>query len=241
MKYIVANFKLNGSIEFIKNYCKDINNIVNNPNNMWIALPNVYLNFAKDFAKNNIVIGAQNISAYNSGAYTGEVSAQMAKDVGAQFTLIGHSERRHIFGESNEQIAKKIQLATQNNLKVILCVGEKLEEKAKYKSVIASQLKLALQNADLSNIIIAYEPVWAIGTGKVATIKDIIKVHDYIKGYLQKYFGTELPVLYGGSVKASNSKEILSLSQVDGVLVGGASLKAEEFAKIYFSQNIIGE
>lgn len=236
MKYIVANFKLNGSKQFIDDYCKDINKLVNKPANLLIALPSVYLHFANDFAKNNIQIGAQNISEYACGAYTGEVSANMVKDMGATFTLIGHSERRNVFGENLETIAKKVKLATQNNLKVILCVGEKLEDKAKYKSVISGQLKSALNQADLSNIIIAYEPIWAIGTGKVATTKDIVKVHSYIKDYVLKNYSTNIKVLYGGSVKASNSAEILSLKEVDGVLVGGACLKADEFSKIYFSQ-----
>ena len=236
MKYIVANFKLNGNSQFIADYCKDINTCVNNPRNLLIALPSPYLFCASKFAKNNIGVGAQNISEYTTGAYTGEVSALMAKDMGASFTLIGHSERRNVFFETNEQIAKKVEVALKNNLKVILCVGEKLDEKSKYKSVIAQQLKTALKNVDLSNVIIAYEPVWAIGTGKVATLNDIKKVHSYIKDFTAKNFGTSLPVLYGGSVKASNSGQILKLAEVDGVLVGGASLKANEFAQIYNSQ-----
>lgn len=236
MKYIVANFKLNGNSQFISSYCKDINSFVNNPENLLIALPSPYLHFADSFAQNGIQIGAQNISEYSSGAYTGEVSAQMVKDLGATFTLIGHSERRNIFGESLETIANKMEVALKNNIKVILCVGEKLEDKTKYKSVISCQLKSALKNVDLSNIIIAYEPVWAIGTGRVATTKDIVRVHGYIKDFLLKNYKANVPVLYGGSVKASNSAEILELDQVDGVLVGGASLKADEFSKIYFSQ-----
>lgn len=236
MKYIVANFKLNGDLQFIKNYAADLNLQVNKPTNMMIALPNVYLHLKKHFVKNSILIGAQNVSEYQKGAYTGEVSAKMLSDIGADFVIIGHSERRHVFGETNEQIAAKVKIALQNGLKVILCVGEQLEEKNKYRFVISEQLKTALKDVDLSNVIVAYEPVWAIGTGKVATTKDIIKVHDYIKQLVNKKFNYNVPVLYGGSVKPNNSAEILALSQVDGVLVGGASLNAEEFSKIYLSQ-----
>lgn len=236
MKYIVANFKLNGDSQFLKQYCTDINNFVNNPQNMLISLPSAYLHFAEHFARNSIAVGAQNISEYTSGAYTGEISANMVVDLGATFTIIGHSERRHIFGETNQQIANKIQVALNSGLKVILCVGEKLEDKENYKTIIANQLQSALENVDLGNIIIAYEPVWAIGTGEVATTEDIIRVHDFIKQYVLQHFNKNVAVLYGGSVKPSNSAEILALNQVDGVLVGGASLKAKEFSDIYKSQ-----
>ena len=120
MKYIVANFKLNGNSQFVADYCEDINIYVNNPHNLLIALPSPYLFYASKFAKNNIGVGAQNISEYTSGAYTGEVSALMAKDMGASFTLIGHSERRNVFFETNEQIANKVEVALKNNLKVIM-------------------------------------------------------------------------------------------------------------------------
>jgi len=236
MKYIVANFKLNGDSQFISDYFKKLNKLIKKPKRMMVALPYIYLNSAKMLTKNGIAIGAQNVSEYEAGAYTGEVSAKMLADIGANFVIVGHSERRHVFGETNEQIAQKVKQALKNNLQVILCVGEKLEDKTKYKSVISAQLKTALQGVDLSNIIIAYEPVWDIGTGKVATIKDIVKVHTFIKEMVNKNYGADVPVLYGGSVKPSNSNEILKLSVVDGVLVGGASLKTQDFADIYNSQ-----
>ena len=236
MKYIVANFKLNGDTQFISDYSKNLNRLVRKPKNMMVTLPYVYLNSVKLFSKNGIVIGSQNVSEYDTGAYTGEVSAKMVADIGAKFAIIGHSERRHIFGETNEQIAQKVKQAQKNNLQVILCVGEKLEDKTKYKSVISAQLKTALQGVDLSNIIIAYEPVWAIGTGEVATLKDIIKVHKFIKEFINKNYEADMPVLYGGSVKPSNSSDILKLNIVDGVLVGGASLNPQSFVDIYNSQ-----
>ena len=236
MKYIAANFKLNGDLQFIEDYSKKLNKLIKKPTNMLIALPFIYLNNAKALSKNGVLVGAQNLSEYEAGAYTGEISAKMIADVGAQFVLVGHSERRHVFGETNEQIAQKIKQAIKNNLKVVLCVGEKLEDKSKYKSVIAAQLKSALAGVNLSNIIIAYEPVWAIGTGKVATTKDIVKVHSFIKEFVLKNYSVNLPVLYGGSVKPANSAEILKLDVVDGVLVGGASLKPADFVDIYNSQ-----
>ena len=236
MKYIAANFKLNGDLQFIEDYSKKLNKLIKKPTNMLVALPFVYLNNAKALSKNRVLVGAQNLSEYEAGAYTGEISAKMIADVGAQFVLVGHSERRHVFGEINEQIAQKIKQAIKNNLKVVLCVGEKLEDKSKYKSVIAAQLKSALAGVNLSNIIIAYEPVWAIGTGKVATTKDIVKVHSFIKEFVLKNYSVNMPVLYGGSVKPANSAEILKLDVVDGVLVGGASLKPADFVDIYNSQ-----
>ena len=236
MKYIAANFKLNGDLQFIEDYSKKLNKLIKKPTNMLIALPFVYLNNAKTLSKNGVLVGAQNLSEYEAGAYTGEISAKMIADVGAQVVLVGHSERRHVFGETNQQIAQKIKQAIKNNLKVVLCVGEKLEDKSKYKSVISAQLKSALAGVNLSNIIIAYEPVWAIGTGKVATTKDIVKVHSFIKEFVLKNYSVNLPVLYGGSVKPANSAEILKLDVVDGVLVGGASLKPADFVDIYNSQ-----
>lgn len=235
MKYIIANFKQNGDKQFITDYAKQINKLLKTPTNLYIALPSGYLYMSNLFSKNKINIGAQNISNQPKGAFTGELGANMAGDLGANFTLIGHSERRNIYGETNSQIAQKIALAQQYGLLVVLCVGETLQDKSKYKSVLSKQLKESLQNANLDNLIIAYEPVWAIGTGLTATTADIVKVHKYIKEYMSKNYGKNVAVLYGGSVNASNSKDILALELVDGVLVGGASLKPDQFAQIYNS------
>ena len=155
----------------------------------------------------------------------------MVKSAGATFCLVGHSERRHIFGESNEELAKKICAAVGSGLKVIYCVGETIDEHTRLKSVLTDQLS-ALKGCDLKCVIIAYEPVWAIGTGKVAKQADIIKAHKFIKEYINKTYGTEVRVLYGGSVNSENANEILSLDVVDGVLVGGASLDAIKFSNI---------
>ena len=239
MKFIVANIKQNGDERFFCDYAKTLGKLVKNPTNLLVAIPSVYLHLSKNFAKHNIVVGAQNISSFAKGAYTGEVGANMVKEMGCQFTIVGHSERRNLLAETNEQIKAKINQAKQNSLTVILCVGENLEDRKKYKSILASQIDAALSGTDLDNIMLAYEPVWAIstsGTGKIATIDDIKTIHAYIKEYISKKYNTTLPILYGGSVKPSNCEEILALDCVDGVLVGGASLKPEDFAKIYLSQ-----
>ena len=157
----------------------------------------------------------------------------MVKSAGASYAIVGHSERRQYFAETNEMLNKKLNACLNAGLKVIFCIGESLEEKSKYKSVLKKEILEGFAGIkDFSNIVVAYEPIWAIGTGKVATTDDIKKVHSFIKGLFKEAFGVDMPVLYGGSVKPSNSKEILALSEVDGVLIGGASLKAEDYTSI---------
>lgn len=232
-KYIVANWKMNNDFSDIPEFVKYIKKNAKGEENLVICVPSVMI---KDFAsasKKFVETGAQNCHFAKSGAYTGEVSASMIRSAGASYVILGHSERRHTFGETNEMINKKIISALAEGLKVIFCVGETLDEKSKYKSVLKSQLLEGLKGiTNFENIIIAYEPVWAIGTGKVATTADIEKVHKYIKNLINENFNVNLPVLYGGSVKPSNSAEILALSEVDGVLIGGASLKAEDYIAI---------
>ena len=232
-KYIVANWKMNNDFSDIPEFVKYIKKNAKGEENLVICVPSVMI---KDFAsasKKLVETGAQNCHFAKSGAYTGEVSASMIRSAGASYVMLGHSERRHTFGETNEMINKKIISALAEGLKVIFCVGETLDEKSKYKSVLKSQLLEGLKGiTNFENIIIAYEPVWAIGTGKVATTADIEKVHKYIKNLINENFNVNLPVLYGGSVKPSNSAEILALSEVDGVLIGGASLKAEDYIAI---------
>ncbi len=231
MKYIVANFKLNGNTQFFKSYFKEIKKYVKKPINMMFAMPNCYLHLS---SLGNFTIGAQNISHKSSGACTGEISAEMAKDLGAKFCLVGHSECRKR-GETDNQIEQKLKLSRQNGLTSILCIGETLDEKLAFRQVLKRQLEV-LENVDKDNIIIAYEPVWAIGTNKTATTRDIKAVHGFIKKYLMEKYGKAVPVLYGGSVNAINSRDILKLDVVDGVLVGGASLNALNFSNIYKSQ-----
>ncbi|MDR1476939.1 MAG: triose-phosphate isomerase [Rickettsiales bacterium] len=177
--------------------------------------------------------GAQNCSDKSAGAYTGEISAAMAKDAGAKFVICGHSERRTLYGETSETVAAKAAAALGSGLTPIICIGETLEEKdsGRADAVIEEQFKKSMPaGATTKNIIVAYEPVWAIGTGRAATTQDIIEIHMKIRDAARAALGgPDVSILYGGSVKGSNAKEIFSIKDVDGVLVGGASLKADEF------------
>lgn len=232
-KYIVGNWKMNNDLSDIEGYVDYLNNNLENKNNVIACVPYTMIKTFADTAKSTIGTGAENCYFAEKGAYTGEISAKMLKSAGAEYVIIGHSERRQIFGETNEMISKKIAAVLQEGLKVIFCIGETLEQKDDFKAVLSKQIVEGLAEiSDFSNIIVAYEPVWAIGTGKVATIDDIKAVHAYIKEELSSSFNVDLPILYGGSVKPDNSAEILALEDVGGVLVGGACLKAESFAEI---------
>ncbi len=187
-----------------------------------------------------IQLGVQNIHFEDSGAFTGEVSAGMAREAGAAFALIGHSERRHVFGETDEEVALKVRAARRHGLVPVVCVGEKLEERqaGRVEEVILRQLdaaSAALAESE-DRFLIAYEPVWAIGTGETATPADASAAHATLRARLEESLGisraTRVPLLYGGSVKPGNAEELLSVAEVDGVLVGGASLDPESYAGI---------
>ena len=189
----------------------------------------------------NIKIGAQNVHFEEKGAYTGEVSAKMLKSIGVEYVIIGHSERRQYFAETDETVNKKIKAALENKLKPIVCVGETLEqrESGKTEEIITTQTKLALEGLtkeQVKGIIIAYEPIWAIGTGKTATSEDANNSIKAIRKEIASIYGEDIAeeviIQYGGSVKSSNAKELFACSDIDGGLVGGASLKPEEFSKI---------
>lgn len=186
----------------------------------------------------NIHVGAQNVFYEDKGAYTGEVSATMLKSINTEYVIIGHSERRRYFNETDEIVNKKAKKALENGLKPIICVGETLEEKEQGKAieVITNQVAKALKDLtikDLSNTIIAYEPIWAIGTGKTATKEDAESSIKSIREKIKSIFNTDdVSILYGGSVKPENAKELFSMPNIDGALVGGASLKADSFAGI---------
>jgi triosephosphate isomerase len=189
----------------------------------------------------NIKLGAQNLFWEEEGAFTGEISAKMIKDCGAQYVIIGHSERRKYFFEDEQIVNRKIKVALKNNLIPICCVGETLQEREENKtiSIIETQLEGAfkdLKEEDMFNIIIAYEPVWAIGTGKTATPQQAEEVQKFIRDWLENKFSKDLSqslrILYGGSIKPSNIKELMKKENVDGGLVGGASLEANSFIEI---------
>jgi triosephosphate isomerase len=184
--------------------------------------------------------GGQNVCAASEGAFTGEISPAMLKDAGCTWVLTGHSERRALFGETSEQVGEKTTFALNNGLNVCLCIGETLEEReaGKLEAVIAEQLEKGLAtipDTEPARLAVAYEPVWAIGTGKVAGPEEIVEAHAIVRAKLLDILGGKANttrVLYGGSVKPENATQIITLDNVDGVLVGGASLKAESFSKI---------
>ena len=242
-KVIAGNWKMNmlpneamAFIEALTPMVKDT------PNEVILCVPYVDLFYSLLTSQNtNIKIGAQNMHWEEKGAYTGEVSGKMLKSIGVEYVIIGHSERRQYFAETDETVNKKIKAALANELKPIACVGETLEQREAGKAieVITEQTKLALQDLtkeQISNIMIAYEPIWAIGTGKTATSEDANNAIKSIRQEIEKLYDTQtaenIILLYGGSVKAENSKELFTTSDIDGGLVGGASLKVEEFSKI---------
>ncbi len=242
-KVIAGNWKMNmlpnEAIEFIQKLEPEVKDT---KNEVIICAPYIDLFYTILNAQDtNIKIGAQNMHFEESGAYTGEVSGKMLKSIGVEYVIIGHSERRQYFAETDETVNKKIKAAFENDLKPIVCVGETLEEREKGIAfdVITRQTRLALEGLpkeNVKNTIIAYEPIWAIGTGKTATADDANEAIKKIREEISKIYGNEIAdcviILYGGSVKSSNAKELFTKSDIDGGLVGGASLKVEEFAKI---------
>jgi triosephosphate isomerase len=204
--------------------------------------PFVYLQaVVKAVSNSSVAVGAQDIYFESEGAFTGEISPAMLKDVGCVYVLCGHSERRHVIGETDELVGKKVTAAINGGLLPILCVGELLEERdaGKTEDVVARQLEgglAGLSAEKVSAVTIAYEPVWAIGTGRTATPEQAQEVHAFIRNWLTEKFDEaltqEIRIQYGGSVKPGNARDLMSQPDVDGALVGGASLKADDFAKI---------
>ncbi|WP_455474561.1 triose-phosphate isomerase [Bartonella sp. B30(2025)] len=204
-----------------------------------ICVPATLLSRAFDTLNNeSLLLGGQNCHFKDSGPYTGDVSSFMLKDAGASHVIVGHSERRIVYHENNAIVCAKVQAAWRAGLVALVCIGETLEERRDHKmlDVLTKQLEESLPDgATAKNVVVAYEPVWAIGTGKAATSTDIAEVHDFIRHKVRARFGNEgcqMRLLYGGSVKASNAFEILSTAHVNGALVGQASLKASDFLNI---------
>ena len=224
-KLVIANFKMNGAKEFIKNWIKDFLEEKKSNNRVVVALPSPYLS---NFKESNLNLAGQNVSNQSSGAFTSQLSAQMLKDCGAEYCLIGHSEARQYLMETNDNIKQKFDQLTQESIRPILCIVEPLEikETSKTTDYLLDQLKLL--SSDQENIIIAYEPIWAIGTGLTPDVEDIQLAVDCIRGKFNK----SIKVLYGGSVNSLNAANISAKTDIDGLLVGGASLNPKEFAKI---------
>ncbi len=242
-KVIAGNWKMNMLPDATIRFIDELTPLVKSTQSeVILCVPYTDLFYALLTAQNtNIKIGAQNMHWEESGAYTGEVSAQMLKSIGVEYVIIGHSERRQYFNETDETVNKKIKSAFNVGLKPIVCVGESLEERESGKAVekVTNQVKLALEGLtenQVEDVIIAYEPIWAIGTGKTATSEDANNMIKQIRQEISKLYGQivaeRVIIQYGGSVKSSNSKELFSTSDIDGALVGGASLKSDEFAKI---------
>ena len=242
-KVIAGNWKMNmlpnEAISFIENIAPLVGNT---KNEIILCVPYTDLFYSLLTAQDtNIKIGAQNMHWEEKGAYTGEVSGKMLKSIGVEYVIIGHSERRQYFAETDETVNLKIKSALQNELKPIVCVGETLEqrESGEAEKIITNQTELALKGISkekIPGIILAYEPIWAIGTGKTATSEDANNSIKAIRQKVSELYGKDIAnqiiILYGGSVKAENAKELFSTSDIDGGLVGGASLKVEEFSKI---------
>ena len=242
-KVVAGNWKMNMLPNEAMSFIRQIESEVNNSKaEVILCVPYTDLFYSLLTAQDTkIKIGAQNMHWEEKGAYTGEISGQMLKCIGVEYVIIGHSERRQYFAETDETVNKKVKSALLNGLKPIVCVGETLEqrEQGKQEEIITNQTHLALEGLNeeqLQNVMVAYEPIWAIGTGKTATSEDANNAIKSIRNQVEKDYGKNVAeniiILYGGSVKPENSKELFSMSDIDGGLVGGASLKAEEFIKI---------
>jgi triosephosphate isomerase len=240
---VAGNWKLNGNKKGISELVAALRNGAKSVTKAAVAVcpPYVYLeHVSRELGNSGIALGAQNVCEQNDGAYTGEVAAPMLADIGCRYVIIGHSERRQIYGETDELVAKKFMSVKSAGLIPILCVGETLQEREQgvTEKVVARQLDAVLAAAGvqgLANSVIAYEPVWAIGTGKTATPEQAQAVHAFIRKKLvalDAKLGNAMQILYGGSVKGSNAAELFAQPDIDGGLIGGASLKAEEFLTI---------
>ena len=240
----IANWKMNGSQSMLVRWLEGINKTLDESlQTKCIFCPPVcFLSEASKIIKReklSISLGAQNIDPSNISPLTGGIDGAMLKELGAEYVVIGHSERRKVFKEENQLLSEKLESASKEDLRVIFCIGESLKEKGEGKtiSVLREQLEI-LNDAELNKFIVAYEPVWAIGSGETAKLEDIEDIHrqivDEIKSFKKESF---LGVLYGGSVDSSSSRQILSLKGVQGLLIGGASLEYEEFCNVVLTNN----
>ncbi len=247
-KNIVAgNWKMNTTFQEAEELIADIlENLEMSENQCEVVVcpPSVYLELASDYASDYdklLSIGAQNVSEHEKGAYTGEIAASMLASMNMQYCIVGHSERRKYFNETNEQLALKVERLLENAIHPIFCCGEQLDEResGNHFKVVETQIKEALFHFsadEFSNLVIAYEPVWAIGTGKTATAAQAQEMHAFIRRIIAEKYGDktadDTTILYGGSCNAGNAKELFANPDVDGGLIGGASLKANDFVAI---------
>ncbi|MBO6190177.1 MAG: triose-phosphate isomerase [Alloprevotella sp.] len=244
-KIVAGNWKMNKNLQEGVALAKELNEVLtaDRPNcGVVICTPFIHLATVSGLIDHSVMgLGAENCADKASGAYTGEVSAEMVKSTGAEYVILGHSERRAYYGETPEILKEKVKLALENGLKVIFCIGEVLEEReaGKQNEVVKAQLEGSLFDLtaeQFANVVLAYEPVWAIGTGKTATADQAEEMHAFIRATIAEKFGAEAAenttILYGGSCKPSNARELFAKPDVDGGLIGGASLKAPDFKGI---------
>jgi len=238
--FIAANWKMNKTVGETMGFLSEFVPAVRDVSDVEVVLAPPFTSLAAAAEKikdSNIILSAQNVFYEEKGAYTGEISPLMLVDAGCKFVIVGHSERRQYFGETDEIVNRKIKAAKKNGLGIIMCVGESLEEREGQKtfSVIQRELEKGLDGIDPLDLVIAYEPIWAIGTGKTATPEQAQEVHAYIRERLRILYGNradELCIIYGGSVTPDNVDLLMACEDVDGALVGGASLKGESFTRI---------
>lgn len=239
---IAGNWKMNTGLNQARALCIDLIREIPKDSNAEVVVcpPFTHLGLVGETLKDSgIILGAQNVHQAENGAFTGEISASMLRDMEVQYIIIGHSERREYFGENNAGIREKIWRTMQTGLKAIFCVGEKLDERksGEYLNVISTQINEVLDKSiNPESLVVAYEPVWAIGTGETASPEQANEVHKHIRQLLQKIYGADtaerIRIIYGGSMKPDNAAELLAQSDVDGGLIGGASLDANAFTEI---------
>lgn len=247
---IAGNWKMYKTIQETEAYVRELTPLVADSDvSVFLSVPFTAIRSASEAAKgSNIHIGAQNMNDASEGAFTGEIAGTMLVEAGANFVIIGHSERRHIFGESDAFINRKVKRALDDGLIPILCIGETLEQRdsGSTEAILKEQLSQSLadiQSDQMSKILIAYEPVWAIGTGKTATPDHAQEVHVFIRETIKELWGEDdadkTTIMYGGSVKPNNARHLMEQPDIDGLLVGGASLTVESFSHIVHYQNAL--
>jgi triosephosphate isomerase len=242
-KIVAGNWKMNNGLQETKLLINELKTEVNHCEcDVMIAPSFVCLQTAIDLLTNNdIEVVSQNVHQEENGAYTGEVSAKMLSSIGVKTTIIGHSERREYFNETHDMLKHKVDTSLEKSMKIIFCFGEQLKDRKtnNHSTIISNQISESLfhlNSSDWDNIILAYEPVWAIGTGETASSDQVQEMHSFIRNFIAQKYSAELAqnvsILYGGSVKPSNAKEIFSMEDVDGGLIGGASLNSKDFFSI---------
>jgi len=242
-KIVAGNWKMNGNRQIANDLAVGVSAIVEGLDRsieVLVAPPFILMAEVAGQISSNVNLASQDVSSFDNGAFTGEISADMLIDLGCGFSIVGHSERRALFGDTNDVVAAKVAKCIEKNIQPILCVGETLEEResGRMLNVVGEQLRSALKGlnkAQLDKVIVAYEPVWAIGTGKTATPEQAQEVHEFIRSEIaaiDEAVSDAISIIYGGSVNAGNAKNLFAMADIDGGLIGGASLKLEEFEVI---------